>query len=146
MLDVESDWSNFRLSFTGLKLRYKVKGFDCGIRPMNEDLQELLKSEQYPYLYLEIHSIELDRDNTEIERLNVASRVSITLSGITREFHITDGMVINQSAEDLIFRGKRALKLTDFNIEPPTKFFGLVQVTNELKVDFEICMHVKTKD
>lgn len=144
MLEVQSTWKDYLLSFEGLKLRYPVRYFDCGFSAMNEDMQDLLKSKEFPYLYLEIHNIRIDPSNSEIELLNVAAQVSITIAGVTRTYDIKDGMVQNRTEEDLTFRGNRLLKLTDFGLQPPTKFFGMVQVTNELKIDFEIDMHVET--
>lgn len=143
-LKVQSVWGNYNLRFDGLQFRYPVEKFDCNLDAMNEDMQELLKSDEYPYLYLEIHDIHIDRSNTEIERLKVAARITINLAGVSRQFVITDGVVINRSEEELTFLGKKTLKMTDFNIEPPTKFFGMVTVTDELKVEFEINMQVDT--
>ena len=34
--------------------------------------------------------------------------------------------------------GSTRLRLTDFGIEPPTKFFGLVRVHNEIDVHFDL--------
>lgn len=143
-LNVQSQWSDFNLSFEGLRFRYQVGKFDCNLPAMNKDMQELLKSDDYPHLFLEIHNIQIDRSNKEIERLKVSAEVSIMIAGVYQKYQVADGLVINRSEEELTFRGKKTLKMTDFNIEPPTKFFGMVTVTDELKVEFEIHLHVKT--
>lgn len=143
-LNVQSQWTAYQLSFEGLRLRYEVQKFDCSIPAMNSDMQDLLKSSEYPYLFLEIHNIQVDRSNREIERLKVSAEVTIMLAGVYQKYQIPDGVVINRSEEKLTFRGKKTLKMTDFNIEPPTKFFGMVTVTDELKVEFEINMKVET--
>lgn len=143
-LEVQSHWTDFSLSFEGLRFRYRVTDFDCGLAAMNADMQELLKSKEYPYLFLEIHNINVDRSNTEIERLKVSAEITIMIAGVYRKYQIMDGLVINRSEQELTFLGKKTLKLTDFNLEPPTKFFGMVTVTDELKVEFELHMHVDT--
>lgn len=144
IINVQSVWDDYNLRFDGLKFGYRVDQFDCNLPTMNKDMQELLRSKEQPYLYLEIHNLNIDQSNREIERLKVVARVTIHLAGKSRPYIISDGLVLNRSEEELTFRGKQTLKMTDFNIEPPTKFFGMVTVTDELKVEFEINMRVKT--
>lgn len=145
-LKVRSQWSDFKLTFEGMRFRYEVDNFKCSIPTMTRDLQDLLDSDKYPYLYLEVHSIKINKSNTEIEHLTVETEVTITLSGQEKRYLIKNGMVTNYSEEKLTFSGQQVLQMTDFGIEPPTKFFGLVQVTDKLDVEFEIDMLVKKLD
>lgn len=39
--------------------------------------------------------------------------------------------------------GSKQMKLSDFNLVPPTKFLGLVKVKNEITINFEIKLMVQ---
>ena len=126
------------IRFDGLKLSYPVIGFECGIKAMSKDLQKTLKSDQFPCLSLQINEIRIANGNDGIEHLKVFSEVTITLAGKKLSTTINEGEIINHDENSLTLKGNKIFKMTDFGIEPPTKFFGLVQVTNDLKVAFEI--------
>lgn len=119
---------------------YKVENFDCGIGAMNRDLQNTLKSDYYPNLQLEINEIILDANNNEFEELEVAANVVITIAGVTRKVYLEAGKIINYDDDQLSFFGEKSLKMTDFNIEPPTKMLGAIKVRDELNIAFHIKM------
>lgn len=143
-LQVSSRWSDFVLSFRGLKIAYPVDGFNCGIEAMNADLRKLMKSDAHPQIYLQIDSIMIPRSNREIAHLQVMAGVTITLAGVTRSYLIENGEVLNQAGDTMIFRGSKSLKMSDFGITPPTKFFDVIRVSDWLKVAFELKMDVAT--
>jgi hypothetical protein len=45
---------------------------------------------------------------------------------------------IDENDETIRFYGRHNLYLTNYNIEPPQKFFGAIKVQNELEVQFQI--------
>jgi hypothetical protein len=137
-----STWSEGTILFEGLMLKYQISNFKCEIAAMNKDLHSTLNANEYPNLYLKINDIQIHKDNTEIERLRVSSNVSITLSGKEVDYEIKNGEVINYSESLLSLSGKQSLKMTDFGITPPSKFFGMIQVTDKLDVNFEILISV----
>ncbi|MEP5612286.1 MAG: hypothetical protein ABJP45_08550 [Cyclobacteriaceae bacterium] len=142
-LVVRSSREDRIISFDGLKLCYPVSGFQCAIKAMSKDLQQTLKSDEFPCLFMEINKIIIAEENDAIENLKVKSEVTITIAGTTVTMIIEDGQVVNHSENSLTLFGNKVLKMTDFGIEPPTKFLGLVQVTNDLDVTFEIKLIVQ---
>lgn len=141
-LSVTSRWTDLNLTFDGLELAYPVAQLDCGVELMNKDLRDLLNEPEFPNFFLQINSIQIHPANREIERLAVAAEVTITLAGVTRQVVIGRGTVINRSAEEMVLLGATRLKMTDFGITPPTKFLGMVTVTDELEIEFEVTMKV----
>lgn len=136
--------SAYDLAFEGLELTYPIDEFDCGLEAMSHDLRKTLKSSQYPELYLRINEIRIKPETNEVETLQVVSSVTIKIAGVTRHTQIDEGLVINHTEDSLTLTGYQSLAMSDFNIQPPSKFFGMVQVSNELSVGFEIVMDVKT--
>ncbi len=75
-----------------------------------------------------------------MEKLDVKSFVTISLAGVERTKMIEEATVINHDDQTVTFKGSKVLQMTDFKIEPPTKFLGLVSVEDVLEVSFEIKM------
>ncbi|WP_147407406.1 hypothetical protein [Reichenbachiella sp. MSK19-1] len=144
VLKVDSRWTTSQLNFEGLELNYKVVDFDCGMQVMNQDFREILHADQYPRLVLKVQSIQIPNTNKEIERLHVYSNVIVQIAGERRQFIVKDGRVINKSENELIFEGSRLMKISDFGIEPPTKYMGMVKVNDEITIQFSIRMRVDT--
>ncbi|WP_436517886.1 hypothetical protein [Ekhidna sp. To15] len=139
---VSNIWSNQKLEFKGLILKYRVDQFECGIGAMNNDFQELLKADEEPHLYLQLNSISLRPNNNAFEELDVDAEVEILLAGVRKKVMISGGKVLNHSSAQLTLKGDKALLITDFNIEPPTKMFGMIKVTDDISIQFEISMKV----
>ena len=61
--------------------------------------------------------------------------IQITIAGVTREYHVF--CLVNSCSDNLIYvSGYRYIKLTDFNLDPPKKFQGLVKVKDEVLINF----------
>ncbi|GAB4231262.1 MAG: hypothetical protein Tsb0034_03480 [Ekhidna sp.] len=139
---VKNIWSNQKLEFQGLKLIYKVGDFKCGIRAMEPDFRELLKAEEEPFVVLQLNAITLHPNNDAFERLDVEADVDIFIAGVRRQIVVQHGQVINHSSAHMTFKGDKQLLMTDFDIEPPAKFLGMVKVANDIRVEFAIEMVV----
>ncbi|MBV6641773.1 MAG: hypothetical protein KI791_13710 [Cyclobacteriaceae bacterium] len=139
-LRVTSEVTDFKLDFDGLVLKFGISQFDCGHEIMNKDFRSILKSEKHPFLFLKINEIYIKEETSLMEKLDVSSFVTISLAGVEQTKMIEKATVINHDDQLVTFKGSRVLQMTDFKIEPPTKFLGLVSVENELEVSFEIRM------
>ena len=139
-LRVTSEVTDLKLDFDGLVLKFGIGEFDCGHEIMNKDFRAILKSERYPFLFLKINEIYIKEETSLMEKLDVKSFVTISLAGVERTKIIEEATVINHDDQLVTFIGSKVLKMSDFKIEPPTKFLGLVSVEDELEVSFEIKM------
>ena len=142
--DIQSKWDTKSIHFDNLKLSYPVGAFDCGLEVMNHDMQVLLQSKKYPTLTLHIKQINLNKNQVAIETLYVNSLVDLTVGGVKREVTVSDGVVTNHSESSLTFSGVVNINMTDFGLEPPVKFLGMVQVNEKLTVKFAVRMEVNT--
>lgn len=115
------------------KINIPVKDFKAGSNAMYQDFITLLKADIYPEIIIGIGSDQL-RKFRECEA-NIDQPIKITLAGITNEYSVS--FVVNSCSDDLIYiSGYKNLKLTDFNIDPPEKFQGLVKVKDEVMINF----------
>lgn len=142
-LVVTSAWQDMVISFNNLILRYPVAKCDCGMEAMTKDLKKTLKEDKHPEIALEINEMVISKESKAIDHVQVDSAVSITLGGVTKEVKVRQGSVVNHSESALTLSGSITLNLRDFKIDPPEKFWGMVQVKEEILVSFCIDLNVQ---
>ncbi|MCE5347089.1 MAG: hypothetical protein LLG13_12495 [Bacteroidales bacterium] len=122
-------------SFTRIVI--PVKEFRCTNKSAYKDFLKLLKAEQYPNL--EIYIPHYSNVNNDKKDSVVLKGVSIIVAGVTKRYDIN--CKIDKSGNDnKILNGTTGIKLTDLDIVPPVKLFGIVKVKNEISIDFEFCV------
>lgn len=113
------------------KIRIPVQDFRGDSKAMEKDFHQLVKSEQYPAIVI---------DFKRFRKLNSGeshylAMVNITMAGITRSYGIPV-RVHSHREGSLCLQGQKAVRITDFNLQPPEKFFGLVEVRDYIHIDF----------
>lgn len=117
------------LQFKDAILTLNTKGFDCGNRRINKDFHDLIKSDRYPEIYLELKEITMQPREVAI------ARALITIAGIQREYKLPVTIVDGKIAK---YTGKLKLDIKDFNLEPPKKLFGMIVVKDDIEIDFNL--------
>lgn len=121
-----------------IKLEIDVKGFDCGRSRMNRDLQSALKADYFPKITFHFGEVTnlTEVANTE-NALQLEVRGTLTVAGVTREitFKMLGYFLDNGRLRAM---GSKEIKMTDYNVEPPTAMLGLVKAENELTVHFDL--------
>ena len=122
------------LIFERNKMSIPVRNFDCGNNMITKDFWQTLKADKYPNL--DIRFISLDKiDNNN----RVAGTVEIQLAGVSKRYKIvyaantTDGSLIQLA-------GKQNVCFSDFDLKAPQKLMGLIQVKENLEVEFQLSL------
>lgn len=123
---------------TEVVVRVPVQAFDCGNSRMTKDLQEALKMEEHPKIKFElVHATvgtSLDTTGTW-RRIDVLG--ALTIAGTKRLINLeAAGHALDRHRFRV--RGCKPIRMTYFNIEPPTKAFGLIKVKNRVEVQFDL--------
>lgn len=121
--------------FKKMTLRMPVNSIDAGGRSLTNNIQKYLKKDDYPNITFELNKI------TEVQVND--SGVILTADGVInaagKDHSVT--MKVNGSTNNqgtLIFSGTQELKMTDFDIEPPTAIFGTVRAVDEFSVHYSV--------
>ena len=118
------------INFSNLKLHLLTEGFDCGNRRMNADFQDLLMCKKYPEIEIEIDRVE----HFSEEYSKVYIRVQ--LAGKSNSYHLP--VQIEQDR----FIGKFRMNIRDFGLEPPKKALGLIEVDEQIEVQFNLKVEI----
>lgn len=123
----------------------KVDSFDCGKNRMNRDLKNALKADQHPditFVYIAARTISRPDENRDNYIVEVTG--DLTVAGTTRTITFeAEGQYLGNG--EMRAEGNKAIKMTDFNVEPPTGLFGLVKAKDELTVHFDLISMLKER-
>lgn len=105
--------------------------FDCGGKAINKDFHQLLKTDKNPQILLTLKEIK----KKQHAQNTVEALVQIHIAGQTKDYIIETQ--INQN-EDLFIKGRLKLNIKDFDLKAPKKMLGLVVVSDEIEIIFNL--------
>jgi hypothetical protein len=111
----------------------KVRNFKCPNPKMTDDFHDLLEYEDYPFIIFQLKKI--TNKNT--------AHIMIEMAGEKQNYTVK----VENSLQNtqLICSAKMQLCITDFGLEPPEKFFGMVRVNENIEVEFKIDLKIYDK-
>lgn len=120
------------------KIIMQANGFDCENYIMNRDFKKTISADEYPDI--EVSFISLP-NNYAIENdqnsISGKGEVEIKLAGVSRKYNLSY-IIRKESDGSKILLGNRSFRFSDFGLETPQKFFGMVSVNDEVSVDFSL--------
>lgn len=115
--------------FEANNFQIEVCALNCGVDAINSDLQQTLKANTHPYIQLQLNKIDTNQTPALIT-------YSISIAGIQQQQTAPCKLEINEN--QLNVAGTFKLLLSDFCLVAPSKFFGLVQVENNIAVNYQL--------
>lgn len=119
-------------------LTIMVRSLNCGRDLMNDDMYNAMKSDKYPFIKYDLINAHLvsSVDSTG-GWYELATKGRLSIAGDTNTVEIL--MKVKRIGKG-VFRliGSKALTMNDFDIIPPTHFFGLIKAHEALTVHFDL--------
>lgn len=112
--------------------------FDCGLNAITNDFRKSIQAETYPFIIIKFISLERAPKfgNTEEQFL---TRVIIKLANKAVPCEIMCCIVKDKN--NLIhLSGNHNFKFSDFDLTPPQKMKGMIQVEEDIQIDFHLVM------
>lgn len=121
-----------------------VHQFDCGNKRMSKDLREALEAEAHSTIQFHLEKVERItqsvRQTHDWYRLDVVG--ALTIAGTRQRVQIS---AWGRPVTSHVYRvsGCKGLQMTDFGIDPPTKFLSLIKVRNDIEVHFDLLVETR---
>jgi hypothetical protein len=115
-----------------IRFAIPVKTFSADNPHIYSDFIDLLKGEQFPYIY-----IDLPVNNLKTNQTHQLVHLYLTITNISRPFEVETNIQLNRNGS-LTLTGQRDIHLPDFAIEPPVKLMGLVKVNSDINIHFTL--------
>jgi hypothetical protein len=119
-----------------------VLAFDGENQAMLNDFRNLLKASIYPDIGV---SFERRIFREIVMKKNPELELDLTIAGVSK-LVTADYQIYSRTETRIVIKGKTNFYLTDFDITPPQRVFGLVQVNNKVSISFEIILRRSLKE
>lgn len=120
-----------------------VKSFDSGSKMMNSDMYEALKYDKYPIIDFKLVKINnVEKSDSFKQNFNSNITGVLTIAGKSNNMKIN--FDIDELSDSTFYlKGNKSISMLDFNIDPPSKLFGLIQVDDTLNINFNLYVELK---
>lgn len=119
-------------------LTVDVFSFNCHSKMITGDLRKTLNAKDYPQLTVRFLTMDRLPDFTENTR-HLKGWVEVELAGIRKTFQINYEFIKCQP-QRFQLNGGRVFCFSDFNLTPPKKLAGTIQIKDEFVVDFRLVL------
>ncbi len=106
----------------------KLKGGRSTI--MDRLMRDALKVEEHPNITYELVEV------TSNDGSKLSTNGNLTLAGVTRQIQMD--VNVEETSEGIRYTGSVPLKMSDFEIRPPTAMFGALRTGDEVTVGFDV--------
>lgn len=121
-------------SLVSLSFAIKVTDLKSDSDKLNENAYEALKSEKYKYIRYKLTSSTI---SPQKGGYLLKSTGNLTIAGVTKATMMDVQALVNDDGS-VTTKGIYKLKMTDYNVEPPTFFWGAMKAGDDLILDFTI--------
>ena len=143
-LTIATTQSQNKIYLSQNQLSVVVKNFSSSNPMALKDFLKLLKSDVYPTLKVQLNYVDLE----SISEKGIFNRgnalVSITITGITRNYSIPISLSSNR--DQYIVDGIKKLSIRDFGLTPEKKMMGLIKVSEWITIDFHMICKITTDE
>lgn len=129
---------NRRPVFTKGYVGLEAASFDCGMPVMTKDFGKTIKSNEFPFIFIEFISFEKGA-GYQLSGEKFKGKIKISLGGVTKAFDV-DCTIEARNSGLIHLKGGRDFTFSDFNLEPPSKMMGMVKVSDALTVNFHLVL------
>ncbi len=136
----EESFSSFDAKDTSVqnKLRVSIPAskFKADSKLMQKDFLELINADEHPLIKISLGDKQFSKELLN-DSIQTNHSIKITLNGVTNSYDCISEW--NKSYyNEWELAGKLKIRLTDFGINPPEKFFGVIKVKDEVFITFKI--------
>lgn len=120
--------------FETLELSMPVEDIESGSGKLTSNMHKYLKEKDYPTISFNLTGI--DSVTVNGNQATIAAKGIVNAAG---EDHETT-MTVDATFENgrVTFSGTQPLKMTDFNIDPPTALFGTIRARDEIDLIYSL--------
>lgn len=128
-IQFQTDAENiFRLTFSVPSSTIKSES-----KAMDKNAYKALKTEKFPSITFTSSVVSVKPNGSA--SLNVTAKGNLTISGVTKPVLLIAAARINTD-RSITYTGSLKLKMTDFNVEPPSIMMGAIRTGNEIVIKY----------
>lgn len=120
--------------FETLELSMPVKDIESDSGRLTNNMQKYLKGDDYPIITFNLSNI--DSVTVDGNSATIVANGVINAAGVDHETTMNVDATFENG--NVTFSGTQQLKMTDFNIDPPTAVFGTIRARDEIDIIYSL--------
>jgi polyisoprenoid-binding protein YceI len=122
-----------RLNVSQLEFSVAVKTLKSGKGKMDDKTYTALKADKYNTISFKL--VSATALPYKKDAFNIQSTGTLTVAGVTKQIEMTVACQVKPDGT-VICVGSKKLKMTDYNVKPPTALFGTITSGNDITISF----------
>ena len=120
-----------------IAFRIPVEGFESKNPLLTKDFNRFMQAETHPYIQVRIKKSQLH----QLARGKNSQKLplQIHMAGKTQQVE-SRYLTRHYPSNQMLIEGRVQVNLEDFNLEPPQKMMGLVQVKDKIFINFDVVL------
>ena len=126
--------------FENIHLCINIQSLDCGNSLINKDLQKALNAKKYPYIEISLLEVFIGSKNPNTvlkDWIPVKAKSEVKINGCSNKYWL-NAKEQKTAPGHFHFLSSKTLHMSDFGIVPPTAFFGMIEVQNEIMIEMDL--------
>ncbi|RMG70980.1 MAG: YceI family protein [Bacteroidetes bacterium] len=122
------------------RLQLPIRALDCGNYGINRDMQATLQAKDYPYIDIQLLNVTGETqlgETSQQEWHALRAQVVVSIAGKSQTMEVPV-RARQATADTYRFTGSCPLQMTTFGIDPPSALLGLVQVSDDIQIYFDL--------
>jgi polyisoprenoid-binding protein YceI len=139
---LHSDKGVFNITFTdnksaisGLVFTLPVESLKSESKAMDKNTYKALNNNKYSTITF--HATNVTATQLSANSFVLKSSGKLTISGVTKTVLLSAKAVINND-NSITYSGTYTLKMTDFNVDPPSAMFGAIKTGNSISINYTV--------
>lgn len=122
------------LEIKSLELKVIAESIESGKSLMNKLTYEALKTEKNPTILFS--SIRQESVHEIKEGVyNLILKGNLTIAGVKKEINLN--IECTQTESEIVLKGSKIIKMTDYGMTPPKAMFGTIKTGDEVTIEFK---------
>ncbi|WP_036383936.1 YceI family protein [Muricauda sp. MAR_2010_75] len=118
-----------------LKFTVEAESLKSGKGAMDKNTYKALNTDDYKQIVFELKQVKsISPVVSTANKYRVVATGNLTISGTTNTIDLPFNLTVTDSK--VLLEGKKPLKMTDYNIEPPKALLGTITTGDEIEVHF----------
>ena len=121
------------MGVSDLTIKVKVEEIKSGKSGMDNNTYKALNSDQHPFISFNLSNGSASQSGS---KYLFSGQGNLTIAGTKKPINLK--ATCDLAGNSVVCEGSYAMKMTDFNVDPPTAMFGTIKTGNEITIDFKI--------
>jgi polyisoprenoid-binding protein YceI len=125
-------------SIKNLSFTIPVKTLKSGHKVMDKNTYKALKTSDFPNIAFVLSRATITQ--TDSDNYTVNCNGKLTIAGTTHETDLVATGKWKTSDKSFLLNGTKKLKMTDYNVIPPTVMMGTIKTGNAISINFNLTL------